>query len=104
MDRAERRRDQMLLPAFGDRRLPRQQSTEILKSDFAGDENQYSRSNGYRHGLSSPPTPKRPCVLLTQRHTATFHRRPAPTGDSARDFYGPINLAKALTSAGWRAL
>jgi PAS domain-containing protein len=94
----------MLLPAFGDRRLPRQQSTEILKSDFAGDESQYSRSNGYRHGLSSPPTPKRPCALLTQRHTATFHRRPAPTGDSARDFYGPINLAKALTSAGWRAL
>ena len=65
----------MLLPAFGDRRLPRQQSTEILKSDFAGDESQYSRSNGYRHGPLKPSTPKRHYVLYAQRHTTTSRHR-----------------------------
>ena len=77
----------MLLPAFCDRRLPRQQGAEILKSDFAGNESQYSRSNGYRHGLSSPTTPKRPCALLTQRHTATFHRRPAANRRQRERFF-----------------
>ena len=64
----------MLLPTFGDRWLPREQRAEILISNFAGDESECSRSNGYRYGLSSPTTPKRPCVPFTQRHTATPHR------------------------------
>jgi hypothetical protein len=33
MDRAEGRRDEMLLPALGNGRLPRKQGAEVLKGD-----------------------------------------------------------------------
>jgi hypothetical protein len=94
VDRAEWRRDQVLLPTFGDRRLPRQQGAKILKSNFAGDETQCSRSNGYRYGLSSPPTPKRPCVPFTQRHTATPHRHLPPDGGMREVFMVRLTLRR----------
>jgi hypothetical protein len=37
MDRAERRCNQMLLPTFGDRRLPGKQRAKILECNLAGD-------------------------------------------------------------------
>jgi hypothetical protein len=84
--------------------LPGKQSAEILKRNLAGNERQCGRANGYRHGLLQPSTPRRHYVLYAQRHATTPRHNVPPTaspttGDTA-DFYGPINLAKALTRPG----
>jgi len=65
----------MLLPTFGDGRLPGDQRAEILKRDPAGDERQCGRYNGYRHGSLQPSTPRRHHVLSTQRHATTSRHR-----------------------------
>ena len=78
MDRAERRRDQMLLPAFGDRRLTREQGAEILKSDFPGDEKQYAAPMAIDAASLRRRRPSDPasCSLnaTPQRFTAALHR------------------------------
>jgi hypothetical protein len=69
----------MLLPTFGDGRLPGKQSAEILKRNLAGNERQCGRANGYRHGLLQPSTPRRHYVLYAQRHATTpRHNVPPP--------------------------
>src|SRR4029077_14058130 len=93
MNSAERRGDQMLLPAFGDARLTGKQGAEILKRSPLGRHYEQRRCNGGRCGSPSPPTPKRNCYPFAQRHTATPCDRPAAGWRQCdRFFYGPINL------------
>jgi hypothetical protein len=91
----------MLLPAFGDARLTGKQGAEILKRSPLGRHYEQRRCNGGRCGSLPPPTPKRNCYPFAQRHTATPCDRPAAGWRQCdRFFYGPINLAKALTRPG----
>jgi hypothetical protein len=90
----------MLLPAFCYARLPREQSTEILKSCSLGKHRKEKRSNSNERGSLAPPMHRRNCFPLTQRNTATSYHRPAAGWRQCdRFFYWLINLAKALTSA-----
>jgi hypothetical protein len=101
MNGAERRGDQMLLPAFGNPRLTGQQGAKILKRGPLGRHYEQRRCNGGRRGSPPPPTPKRNCYPFAQRHTATPCDRPAAGWRQCdRFFYGPINLAKVLTLDG----
>jgi hypothetical protein len=77
----------MLLPTLGNRRLPRKQSTKILKRDSAGQQRQHRRTNCYRHGPHPPPTPKRNCFRFAQRHTATSRDALPPGGGNPTDFF-----------------
>jgi hypothetical protein len=85
MDRAERRRNAMLLPTFGNGRLPRKQCAEILKADCIWRYGKQRQPNADRRN-SRLPTQKRNCSPSTQRHTTTPCHRPPPGGDNATYF------------------
>ena len=70
----------MLLPTFGDGRLPGKQSAEILKRNLAGNERQCGRANGYRHGPASAVDAQATLrvVRSTPRHNARHNVPPPP--------------------------
>jgi hypothetical protein len=77
----------MLLPAFGDGRLPRKQGTQILEADHVREDREQREPNAERRS-TRPPTQKRNCSPSAQRHhTAMSCHRPPPGGDNATCFF-----------------
>jgi hypothetical protein len=97
MDRAEGRRDEMLLPALGNGRLPRKQGAEVLKGDRIRECREQCEPNAERRS-TRPPTQRRNYTPSAQRHRNAL--LPPAAGWRQRDmfFYEPINLAKVLTA------
>ena len=88
--------------APGDARLMRQQRAEILEGDLLRDEHD---GEGARHHAREPARPSPPSLCFYNRHayaTRNIHAPHACRRQRQSDgfSYGPINLAKLLTTAG----